>query len=185
MNPSSTTPAASSTSPAKAILGVTLAVAIAHLLWWAPRLPETVASHFAADGHADGWSPRHVYLIFLGIADTIIAVLFLIVHVTMYRIAARSLNVPNRDYWLAPERELLTRRMLGRSTLWLGWGTLVLMIAVAENSFRANFTPERSVGWWPWYLLAGYAVFGFGWMGRMLYRLMNPPRDAFNPPPGS
>jgi uncharacterized membrane protein len=162
-------------SPAGPLFAGALLLAFAHLAIYYPRLPQTVASHFDNRGNADGWSSKTLYASFLAVVYLVIAALFLGVKVSMSRFPARLLNVPNRDYWLSPQREQRTRTALSRSTLYLGSATLLLLIAISEMSFRANFTSERSMGYAPWYALAAYVVFTFGWMGRLLWRLRRAP----------
>lgn len=162
-------------SPVVALFWITFALALAHLAWQYRALPETVASHFDAAGRADGWSPKPTYLTFLAVVYVCVTALFLGVRATMRRMPGHQLNVPNRAYWLAPEREATTRERLSRSTLWLGWATLVLLIAVAHLSFQANHTPERSMGYAPWIALGCYTAFSLGWMVRLLHRFLRPP----------
>ncbi|MBU1236318.1 MAG: hypothetical protein KJ634_09945 [Gammaproteobacteria bacterium] len=67
-------------------------------------LPPVVASHFATGGVADGFMPRGEYLL-LTVAVLVVAPLLIGSLASLINILpVRFVNLPNRDYWLAPER---------------------------------------------------------------------------------
>ena len=100
-----------------ALLGVT-----------ASELPERVATHFGFNGQADGWMSRRAYLVFECGFPVFIAGLFAVLSVLVRVLPAWCVNIPRKDYWLAPERRALTGRLLRD---WLGWllGLLTLFFA--------------------------------------------------------
>jgi hypothetical protein len=114
----------------------------------------------------------------MAIVYCLIAALFWGVRASMRRFPANMLSVPCRDYWLAPHREALTRDMLARSTLWLGWATFLLLAGITDLSFRANDSPERSMGLTPWILVGAYLLFSVGWLIRLLHRFLHPSAGA-------
>jgi len=72
------------------------------------QLPERVASHFDANGIANGFMTRDVYISFM-LAMSILLPLFL--NWIMGRSMSSRLeriNIPHREYWLAPERQAET-----------------------------------------------------------------------------
>ena len=95
--------ASSALPPVIAAAGGALFVAgTAHLL------PDTVASHFDAAGAADGWMPRTGYLVFMLGAIALLPLLLAFVPRLALATAGNRINLPNRDYWLAPERRAAT-----------------------------------------------------------------------------
>lgn len=70
----------------------------------AQTLPPIVASHFSASGVANGFMPRQTYL--AGFSLVLIGVPLLIAFLPGSLLSHRNaqLNIPNRAYWLAPER---------------------------------------------------------------------------------
>jgi hypothetical protein len=85
-------------------------VACAGSFVWASGvgMPDVVAAHFAAGGAANGYMPRTAYVLFM--LFFVIALPVLMVFITwrsLERPGAR-INLPNRDYWLAPERRAQT-----------------------------------------------------------------------------
>ena len=80
-------------------------------------LPDLVAAHFVAGGSANGFMPRTTYILIM--SCVVIALPVVMVFLTwgsLERPGAR-INLPNRDYWLAPERR-------SRTIAWIRAGVL-------------------------------------------------------------
>lgn len=82
-------------------------------------LPERVATHFGFNGQADGWMSRRAYLVFESGFPALIAGLFAGVSALVRVLPAWCINIPRKDYWLAPERRALTGRLLRDRLGWL------------------------------------------------------------------
>ncbi len=134
---------------------VVLLAAGADLAWHWPGLPERLATHFNAAGHADGWSSRATFvkMWFVMIAGS--GLLFAGLWALMMFLPARWINMPNRDYWLAPGRERYTRGLIGELILWLGIVMLATMSALNHLIMRANTSGSPDLGWWPWLITGG------------------------------
>jgi hypothetical protein len=91
-----------------------LALASAFLALSAEPLPQVLAAHFVAGGDADGFMPKGGYLsLMFGV--TIGVPLLLACLSSIIRILPSPLiNLPNREYWLAPERRDATVAYLER-----------------------------------------------------------------------
>lgn len=146
-----------------------LAGALIFIYATSKSMPEMVASHFNAAGIANGHMPRDVYLVVM----VVIVALPPIFLVIMPRIALRNpnarINVPHRDYWLAPERRAETVEIILQYTTRFA-GTLIVFLCYAHwlvvhaNSYSP---PTLSSGW----LLAGLVVF-MGLTVRWTFQLM-------------
>ena len=80
----------------------------------ADSLPPMVASHFVAGGTANGFLPRSDYLaLMIGVT---VGLPFLMVSLSFIvrLVPPRLINLPNREYWLAPERSAETLAYLER-----------------------------------------------------------------------
>ncbi len=55
-------------------------------------------------------------------------------------------NVPNRDYWLVPERMAEVQRKLQRFGDWLAVGLTAFLVATLEPVLRANLTRTPLAG---------------------------------------
>jgi uncharacterized membrane protein len=108
---------------------VVLAAAAAIVLT-AGQLPVRVASHFGVDGVPDGFMARSTYRILMAALAVGLPALVIGGCRAAIRGAAGSLRIPNRDYWLAPERREATVAYLVGHTAWLGAGIALFMLAL-------------------------------------------------------
>ena len=159
----------------RVILAVLLAAAVLQILYYYPQLPSTVASHFGSGGRPNGWSTKEGFFgIYLGVLA-----LFLLTFgglpVLFRRISPVWINLPNKDYWLAPERRDYTVTTLRSEMLWFGNATIAFMIAVFELAIRANLveSPRLSEPAM-WFLLAGYLVYTVLWLVQFYRRFARP-----------
>ena len=99
-----------------------LFVACAAAFVWrtSTRLPALVASHFGSSGVANGFMPHDFYVRFM--LAFVIGLPALLVALTWLAIASPKarINLPNRDYWLAPERRSASIEFLRSGILWFG-----------------------------------------------------------------
>lgn len=70
----------------------------------AAALPEVVASHFGAGGAADGFMPRGTYIVLLLVLMLGVPLLLALLPAAVAGRDGKNLNIPLREYWLAPER---------------------------------------------------------------------------------
>ena len=113
----------------RAGLAVLLALlaSVAAFVWWTSRaLPETVASHFALSGAADGFSPRGDYVTMMIVMVVLVPLLPALLPGALLRGGA-GLNIPHREYWLAPGRKDATLAFVRVHGLWLA-GALALFL---------------------------------------------------------
>ncbi len=80
----------------------------------AHHLPERVASHFSANGRADGWMPRAAYLRFALVFPWSLGAFFALIAWVLPKLPAGFYNLPRRDHWLAPKQRPATDAILGR-----------------------------------------------------------------------
>ena len=120
-------------------------------------LPDPIASHFDAEGEADAFMPRSQYIAIM-MAVTVLVPLF-IATLTGFAISRAGLriNLPNRDYWLAPERRAETIAFLTQQSSQFA-ALLVLFMCYAQwLAARANSTNPPSLDSGLFFL--GMAVF--------------------------
>lgn len=111
---------------------------VADVLLTADHLPERLATHFGLDGNPDGWMTRsgHVRFILgfgLGVPAFILGI-FAIVS----RLGGAGLNIPHRDYWLAPERRAETLAFAQRKMVWLACLLVIFFAMINHLLIRAN-----------------------------------------------
>jgi len=115
-----------------------LAGAAVFVGWTAGPMPEVVASHFAAEGVADGFMPRGQYVAFMMAVVLLVPLLLFFTGRLASRLPAKFVNLPNRHYWLAPERRAATLESLGTFGEWAAYATLGFLCLLHWFVVRAN-----------------------------------------------
>jgi uncharacterized membrane protein len=115
-----------------------LTLSVAQIVYYYPRLPARLASHFDAAGDADGFMGKNAFLGFhLGML-ALVACIFLVLPAYLDRIPPSWISHPRKDYWLAPERREASLERFGRHLTWFGVSVLLLLLLVMELAIRAN-----------------------------------------------
>ena len=138
-------------------------------LHYYPLLPATVAAHFNGRGEANGWQAKNAFFaLYCGLV-AMTAVLGFATPKLVARAPASLINLPNKDYWLAPERRAETLAYLGCQMTWFATATLALLIATIELAIRANLAQEHRISSATlWVLLGAYGVFTLDWILRLI-----------------
>jgi len=161
-------PSAASNDWERWLPAVPVALGAAQALLWRSRLPERVATHFDGSGVPNGWMGRDAAVWF----GPGMAVFLLLVFVGVGRLVrvlpVEMVNLPDKEYWLAPERRDSTLARIERMLRWMGILVGVFVLAVQEASFRANLAPGQRLGSGALVLLAGFLVLELVWILRFL-----------------
>jgi len=137
---------ASRVTPRLALLAAPFALLLwlwGRLAWIYPALPGRIPTHFGASGRVDGWMSPQAFVLFNGIVPALMLVVLLGCELLVGRLPARWINVPHRDYWLAPERIEETRRKILANLAGVATLTLGLFAGIAEISIHL----ARTGGW--------------------------------------
>ena len=156
---------------------VLLAACTAAFIWLTSRgLPEVVASHFEADGHANGFMSRGAYVGLMLILDAGLPALLVAITSAALASPTARINLPNRDYWLAPERRGETVSYL-RSHMVRFAGVLMIFLSFVHwLVVRANQAqPARLSSSWINAGLAAFVVFALIWTRVLLRRFRKGP----------
>src|SRR6202162_961878 len=120
------------------IFAIVLA-AIAQCVHDYPLLPDRLASHFGASGIPNGWMTKSPFFVtFAVILLPALAVEFLL----SFGISKKSdakLRLPNKEYWLAPERRAETFAYFDSFFAWYGCAFLFVEVFAMGLAMRANF----------------------------------------------
>ena len=111
--------------------------------YYYPQMPQRMAAHFAADGSPNGWQPRESFFLLMAVICASSAV---VTFFAPWQIASKAdarINLPNRDYWLAPERRESTMTYIASTMSWFGCGLLFVLISGGFLALRANLTREH------------------------------------------
>lgn len=129
------------------VILVLLALGAIQLAHYVPRLPETVAVHFDTSGAPNSWNSRTQFAITLASLEVLMAVIGLAGALLMKRIPASMLNIPNREFWLAPERREKTISFVAEQLVWIEAITLAFVLVVGQAVILAHLRagpPELS-----------------------------------------
>ena len=121
------------------------------------QLPSVVASHFAGSGTANGFMPHRAYLILM--LTLVVGLPSLLIVLTWWSLGSSNarINLPNKDYWLAPERKTETVSYLRAGVLWFGTLLLAFLcyahwLVVLANSHQ----PAKLENYW---FIGGLVIF--------------------------
>ncbi len=153
-----------------------LAAAAALIFNLAAQLPELVAVHFDAAGRANGFMTRAGCRDFMLLTTLGAPLLITIATALLPRLVPASLiNIPHRDYWLAPERARDSLVFLSEQGLWFGCIFVVFLACVDVLLVKANAVSPPE---FPSRLFVAMLIFFFcavgAWLARMLRRFRAP-----------
>ena len=147
-------------------------------VWFSSRgLPNVVASHFGASGQANGFMPREVYVWFMLAIVVLVPLVLAVLPMRMFSNSKARINLPNRDYWMAPERRAETIEILSRQAVRFSTMLMAFLCYVHWLVIQANQTvpPTLSSQWF----VSGLVVFLVGtlfWVVTLIGRFRNVPR---------
>jgi uncharacterized membrane protein len=154
-----------------------LLFAILFVTGTASELPPTVASHFDAAGRPNAFMSRSGYVRFVlclavGLPAIVVAVLWMVYS------RATDLKLPNREYWLAPERLDRTRAFLVAHGVWFGslLVTLACFVHWLELGANRQQPPHLSNQSFAAVLIAFLAATA-AWIGALMFAFRRPAGD--------
>jgi uncharacterized membrane protein len=126
----------------RAVLLLFAVLGALQLVHYYPVLPETMASHFDGSGRPNGFQSREGFTaLAMGILGMIVF-LFGGLGWLFRAIPTESFNLPNRDYWLAPERRNETLQDLSGRMEWFGVASLGVYLFVIQRVIETNLSGD-------------------------------------------
>ncbi len=148
---------------------------IAWVNWTSGALPQTVPSHFNAAGVPDGWMNKSAYLVFIQVLGLCLPLAIPVVGGLCTLLPDWMINLPHKDYWLAPERRTETRFYIIRQSLWVSCLILLLIAGAHQLTVTASHTqPAHLPMQFFWPLLAGFVVAILVWLVVFLRHFSRP-----------
>lgn len=159
-------------------LAVIALLILAALLQWAvyyPMLPDTLASHFDGAGHPNGWTSKAAFFQLMA-AVLGIDVLFLVgLAPLLQRLPTSLVNLPHRDYWLAPERRARSLETVGVRLVWFAAASFLLALVIVQDVIAANLSESPRLGPLTPAALVVYLAFTVIWLVALFGRFPKPP----------
>ena len=150
--------------------------AIVLLLAWQifsayPNLPNRIASHFGVSGKPNAWMSKQAFLRLDIFLVGILAILFYFSGFFMNKIPTAFINLPDKDFWLAPQRREQSQRVIANFLLWLGNGTLIFIFVLQQHVIHYNLNPRKyPSGIGAWAPIIFYLLFVFLWTAALFWR---------------
>ena len=144
-----------------------LAVAL-QVVYYYPQLPATVAVHFDAAGRPNGWAPKEAFLALYALVVPFMVGLFLVVPALIARLPLSLINLPNKEYWLAPERRRQTSVTIQSYLSALGNAVVAFVLIAFQLVIRANLSPPPLLSPAMWLLLLALLTFAAIWTVRFM-----------------
>lgn len=145
-------------------------MAAVQIAYYFPRLPATVASHFDALGEPNRFEPKGVFLELYVVVLLLLAAIYLVLPRLMLVMPAEYINLPNKDYWLAPERREATVDFFSDRFIIFGAGTLALVVLMFQLGITANLTGQPFPSAIAFWVLGAYLAFTLVWLGAIFVR---------------
>ena len=138
------------------------------------QLPDPVATHFGTGYLANGWMTRDGYLAFSLAFSVFLPVIVAGVVGWLPRLFPRSVNVPNKDYWLASERSAATFESIAVRAVVLGGLLAAFMAGVHWLILKANAAvPPQLPARLFWMMLIAFLIAFAAWIGAFWSRFRN------------
>jgi uncharacterized membrane protein len=146
-------------TPSRVTFATLLGIVALQAIVYYPQLPAQLASHFDAAGRPNGWSSKSAYFALQAFIVLVLTLCFAALPSWLERAPARLLNLPNKDYWLAPERRAATMARVASALTWFGCAVLAFIVVVTSLVIDFNLGHRRVLPATPiWALLGGIAV---------------------------
>ena len=141
------------------VLLILVALAAIQAIHYYPALPNELVVHFNAAGEPNGWSQKGSFMLTYAITEAMVVVLGVGLAFLIERVPPSLVNIPHRQYWLAPERRKETAEFLANQLMWIEAATLLFLMAIAQIVYVKNLSADpprlsRDI----WYLVAAFAV---------------------------
>lgn len=170
-------PSQSRAVPLALSLSVLVVFAI-RLLWVLPLLPETVASHFDGAGRPNGHQSKLAFAVLCMAFSGGLFGMFALLPLALHRIPSSLLNLPNREYWLTPERKQAALERMSVYLDWFAFATLLVLVGASELAVEANLARAPLDNTAIWTLLGSYVAFTVAWSVLLLRAFAIPARKA-------
>ncbi|MCB0364993.1 MAG: DUF1648 domain-containing protein [Bdellovibrionaceae bacterium] len=123
---------------------IVVVIAFAQHVWQIHLLPEKMATHFNWEGYADGYAPRDVHMWMMLVVYGIMAFSFGLLPHVITKVPPSLVNLPRKDYWLAPVRVKATLQDIRDRMAWLGIVVFLFFMVVGHLVSEANkLSPPR------------------------------------------
>ncbi len=160
------------------VLGLLLASLFISIAWSAQVLPPRLASHFDLHGMANGEMTRAGYLCFMAVFGIAIPAVLPLMCWALPYLPESMINMPNREFWLAPPQRPATSAYVFRHALWFSSLQLGLLIAIHLLVVQANRRVPPHLSNRIWLVLAIFLACIVVWIVALVQHFRHPDSET-------
>jgi uncharacterized membrane protein len=112
---------------------------------FAATMPPVLATHFGGSGAPNGWQTQSQFFVLEVVLLGVCLLLAFGIPRLIGALPVSLVNVPNKEYWLAPERREGTLAFFKAQFAWFGCGVLGFLLVVNQLVYDANQTHPRQL----------------------------------------
>ena len=154
-------------SKTRLILLLAVLAFVGQMLFIYPGLPPIVASHFDAQGNANGWMTKGMFLVFEAGMLIFVVGEFLLVPRFVRRLPKNLINMPNKEYWLSDEHREETLGIFRNYFEVFGAVVVLMFVVVNQFVYQANVARSNlpsSI----WMVIVGFLIFTIVWLVKFI-----------------
>ena len=138
---------------------------------FAATMPPVLATHFGGSGAPNGWQTQSQFFVLEIVLLGVCLLLAFGIPRLIGVLPISMVNVPNKEYWLAPERREETLAFFRAQFAWFGCGFLGFLIVVNQLVFDANQSQPRRLNGGAFVVaLVAFLAFVGIWTVRLIVR---------------
>lgn len=156
---------------------------IASISWWHayPEMPERIASHFSGAGVPNGWMTKDQFFTLNAFLVAMAVFTGLFPPFLISKTDPSLINLPNKEYWLAPRQHAATAAYFRLWFAWFACGLLFFVALVLQLVVESNRSASPRIPNGPFIaLLVGFLVFTAGCIVALHRRFSNAEADKVN-----
>jgi uncharacterized membrane protein len=158
-----------------ALLACAWLVFAAYVWWSSGQLPQRVATHFGPNGAPNGWMTQAGYIRFTLIFGAVVPGFVMGTFLLIRYLNGWGLNIPHREYWLAPERRQETFDFVQRRGVWMAGLMLFFLTSVHYSILAANARPHANLPPIFFILIGVFLVATLAWSVAMIRHFYRKP----------
>jgi hypothetical protein len=166
-----------------AVLVACLAASLASLVWARAELPAQVSSHFNGAGQPNASMARDPYLLLMGAVGVGLPLLLVGIFYCIRFFPASIVNMPHREYWLAPQRRYETSEKMLHFGLWFACAESIFLTMIHVQVVQANLAQPVQLTNLVWAELAIFLGFVAVWLVALYRQFRLPQAKDLRPTP--
>ncbi|MFZ1699826.1 MAG: DUF1648 domain-containing protein [Pyrinomonadaceae bacterium] len=155
------------------IFGVLVLLFAAQAFYYYPILPAVVSSHFDGVGDPNGWMAKGSFFALEFVFLALVIGEMTLLPWLVARMPDSLINLPNKTYWLVPERREYAFDVFRSYFQWFSVGLLLMLICVNQLAFLANLK-RQALGSAIWLILGVYLSCVVVWLIKFVLAFRKP-----------